>query len=150
MTRYSTILRILTQSLTFVALYNEYNPVSVTDLSRSHCVITLAEVSVHPIKFILLYSFSISSKSTCRSFRSHCKEERKVFYPLRRMYAKILVFRSTVYSVSFTLLARRRQGMGEPSGSHTLESRSSFHRVTLRKDWRFVRSNMMIHPLASR
>ena len=41
------------------------------------CVlITLAEVSVHPIKFILLYRFSISSKSTCRSFRSHCKEER--------------------------------------------------------------------------
>ena len=112
------------------------------------CVlITLAEVSVHPTKFILLYRFSISSKSTCRSFRSHCKEERfSILFCIPWDTAKI----HFGIQFLFTLLASRRQGIGEPSGSQTLESRSSFHRVTLRKDWRFVRSNMMIQPLASR
>ena len=35
---------------------------------------TFADVSVHPIKFILLYSFSMSSKLTSRfSDKSHCR-----------------------------------------------------------------------------
>lgn len=40
--------------------------------------ITFADVSVHPIKFILLYSFSMSSKLTSRfSDKSHCRIREK-------------------------------------------------------------------------